>query len=550
MTPLAGIGLKPQHAAALLAGEADVDFLEVHAENYMVDGGPRMRLLQRMRERWPLSVHGVGLSLGGAAPPDERHLARLAALVRRFEPRWVSEHLAWSAHGGGCLPDLLPLAYDDAALVRVAAHVDRLQQALGRQVLIENPATYLEFDASTLAEGEFLAELVRRSGCGLLLDLNNAWVSAVNRGRDPWDLVQALPAAAVGEIHLAGFAADHDAAGAPLLIDHHGAPVADGVWALYARTLRRLGAVPTLIERDHDLPPLAQLAAEAAQARRLLAAAPAVPTGAASPAPVHQRPERDADTGAQARFVAALLDPAAPPPPGLRSWNGSDPARRFDVHRNNVAVALGAALADGFPVVQALVGEPFFGAMARAFAVRQLPPSPVLGDWGDAFADWIVTFAPAASLPWLAGVARLERARVRAAVAADAAALTPQAVAARLADPQALPGACLQLHPSFSALCFEHAVATIWAAHQQPELPETIPTDGAEGALVLRDADDAVLTLVVAPATARLCAALADGRPLAAAVDAAGPGLDLGAALALLLRHGAIVGWSAWQEAA
>ncbi len=267
---LAGIGLKDHHALPLLEGAAAVDFLEVHAENLMVAGGPRLRRLERLRERLPLSIHGVGLSIGGESPLDEAHLAALDALLVRFEPRWFSEHLAWSSHAGTWLNDLLPVPYDEATLQRVCDHVDRVQTRLRRRMLLENPSTYVEFERSTMDEGRFLAEVVRRTGCGLLLDVNNAYVSGTNHGRDPWAVIEALPAEAIGEIHLAGFAEDRDAAGDRLLIDHHGAPVDTAVWALYERTLARLGAVPTLIERDNDVPPLPVLAAEAARARAAL----------------------------------------------------------------------------------------------------------------------------------------------------------------------------------------------------------------------------------------------------------------------------------------
>jgi len=270
MSALAGIGLKDDHALPLLDGAAAVDFLEVHAENYLVAGGPRLRRLERLRERLPLSVHGVGLSIGGAAPLDEAHLDALDALLRRFEPRWFSEHLAWSSHGGAFLNDLLPVPYDDATLSRVCEHVDRVQTRLRRRMLLENPSTYVEFEASTMDEGTFIAEVVRRTGCGVLLDVNNAYVSGVNHGRDPWALVEALPAHAIGEIHLAGFAEDCDAAGERLLIDHHGTPVDAAVWGLYERVLARLGPRPTLIERDNDVPALALLAAEADRARAFL----------------------------------------------------------------------------------------------------------------------------------------------------------------------------------------------------------------------------------------------------------------------------------------
>jgi uncharacterized protein len=277
---LAGIGCKSQHVAGLLADEAEVDFLEVHAENFMGAGGPALRQLERLRARWPLSVHGVGLSIGADGSLAAAHLERLAALVERFEPRWVSEHLAWSSHGGVYLSDLLPLPYDAATLHRVCDHVDQVQRRLKRQVLIENPSTYVEFLRSTMDEAQFLCELVRRSGCGLLLDVNNAYVSGVNQGRDPWSLIEALPADAVGEIHLAGFAEDRDGAGDRLLIDHHGAPVDDAVWRLYRRTVERLGPRPTLIERDNDIPALDVLASEATRAREVLRTVAAEPQAA------------------------------------------------------------------------------------------------------------------------------------------------------------------------------------------------------------------------------------------------------------------------------
>ena len=268
-----GIGFKPQHARQVLAEGARLDFLEIHAENYMVAGGPCLRQLAAIRERHALSIHGVGLSIGGAGPLDPAHLDRLERLLQRFEPRWFSEHLAWSSHGGRFYNDLLPVAYDSASLARVCDHIDQVQERLGRRLLLENPSTYVEFAASTLDEGAFLAEVVARTGCGLLLDINNAYVSAVNHGRDAWDLVAALPHAAIGEIHLAGFAEDRDAAGNRLLIDTHGSPVDVAVWELYQRALAHFGPRPTLIERDQAIPALEDLVAEAARARSALAEA-------------------------------------------------------------------------------------------------------------------------------------------------------------------------------------------------------------------------------------------------------------------------------------
>ena len=266
----AGIGLKPEHFRAILDTAPDIGFFEIHAENYMVDGGPFHHYLTRIRERYPLSIHGVGLSIGGAGPLDEAHLDRLAALLERYQPESFSEHLAWSSHGDVFLNDLLPVAYDAATLERVCAHIGRVQDRLKRRMLLENPATYVEFAASTMTETEFIGEVVSRSGCGLLLDVNNVHVSCTNHGRDARDYLGALPLDAVAQIHLAGFAEDTDAAGAPLLIDSHGTPVDEAVWSLYAQAIASTGAVPTLLERDHDVPTLATLLAEAQRAEDLM----------------------------------------------------------------------------------------------------------------------------------------------------------------------------------------------------------------------------------------------------------------------------------------
>jgi len=270
LPPRAGVGLKSQHYQAVLAARPDVGFFEVHAENYMVDGGPFHHYLGRIREACAISLHGVGLSIGGEEPLDSDHLVRLARLIDRYEPATFSEHLAWSSHGAVYFNDLLPLAFDRAALARVCEHVEQTQEHLGRRLLLENPSTYVAFSASTMTEAQFLREVVARTGCGLLLDVNNAYVSCVNRGADPLVFIDALPLDAVGEIHLAGFARDSDAAGAPLLIDQHGSAVDDAVWSLYAQVVDRLGPTPTLIEWDNDVPELDVLLEEALRAQRVM----------------------------------------------------------------------------------------------------------------------------------------------------------------------------------------------------------------------------------------------------------------------------------------
>lgn len=270
LPPRCGLGLKPEHFRSILETRPELGFFEIHAENYMVEGGPLHHYLAQIRSHYPLSLHGVGLSIGGEGELDVAHLDRLAALIDRYAPESFSEHLAWSSHGGVFLDDLLPLPYDRDSLNRVCAHVDQVQTRLGRRMLLENPATYVEFAASTFSEAEFIGEVVARTGCGLLLDVSNAYLSCVNHGRDPWAFIEALPLAATEQIHLAGFAHDTDAAGDPLLIDTHGAPVAQAVWALYRRVLGRVGPMPTLIERDNDIPPLPVLLAEARCAEGML----------------------------------------------------------------------------------------------------------------------------------------------------------------------------------------------------------------------------------------------------------------------------------------
>lgn len=265
MPAQAGIGLRSQHEALVLSDPPDVAWFEAHSENYFAEGGARIRCLERIRSRYPLSLHGVGLSLGSSDPLDGTHLASLRNLVRRFEPQLVSEHLSWSSAGGRHSNDLLPLPYTDEALRHASARIAAVQDYLGRQILIENVTSYLEFKCSALTEWDFLAGVARESGCGILLDVNNIYVSARNHGFDAHSYLDAIPRAAVQEFHLAGhtrIVLD----GREMLIDTHGAQVSEGVWELYRRALRRFGPVPTLIEWDTDIPPLPVLVAEAAKA--------------------------------------------------------------------------------------------------------------------------------------------------------------------------------------------------------------------------------------------------------------------------------------------
>ncbi|NND20476.1 MAG: DUF692 domain-containing protein [Silicimonas sp.] len=269
-----GVGYKPQHFAAISDNARPVAWLEIHAENYMGDGGRPLAQLRHLSERFPLSVHGVGLSIGGEGRLDRDHLERLRSLCAWLKPASFSEHLAWSTHETAFLNDLLPLPYTDETLTRVADHIEEVQETVGRRMLLENPSSYLAFAESTLAETDFLREVAKRTGCGLLLDVNNVFVSATNLGTDPISYINDFPLELVGEIHLGGHDEDEDDHGAPLLIDSHGREIADPVWSLYEYTIERCGPRPTLIEWDNNVPDWSELRAEAVRAAEVLLRVP------------------------------------------------------------------------------------------------------------------------------------------------------------------------------------------------------------------------------------------------------------------------------------
>lgn len=264
----AGIGLRAQHHREILERRPAIGWLEAHSENYFAQGGPQRQALERIREHYALSLHGVGLSIGSTDPLDRAHLRELSRLIRDFEPLLVSEHLSWSSAGGRFLNDLLPLPYTEEALQHVVERVGEVQETLGRRILIENVSSYLQFSSSTLREWEFMAALTRQSGCGVLLDVNNIYVSGMNHGFDPLAYLNAIPRESVQEIHLAGHTVNRVGA-REILIDTHGSQVSEAVWALYGHAVRRFGQVPTLIEWDTDIPALNVLMTEAAKADRI-----------------------------------------------------------------------------------------------------------------------------------------------------------------------------------------------------------------------------------------------------------------------------------------
>lgn len=286
----AGVGLKAEHVGDILESRADIGFFEVHAENYMGAGGMPHAQLRAIREHYPLSVHGVGMSIGSPGRIDPEHLARFKRVIEIYKPGMVSEHLAWSTHDDVFYNDLLPVPYTDETLANVVEHVSQVQDALGRQILIENPSTYVTFAESDWSEFEFMAEIARRSGCGLLFDVNNVHVSATNHGYSPRAYIDAYPLHLVQEIHLAGHASDVDDEQAPLLIDAHDRPVSNDVWDLYRYTLERTGPLPSLVEWDNEVPDWPVLAAEAAIADRIMGTKLPAPEGYPAPAGVEKGP--------------------------------------------------------------------------------------------------------------------------------------------------------------------------------------------------------------------------------------------------------------------
>ena len=285
---LAGVGLKPCHCRTILESGPDIGFFEVHAENYMGAGGPPHRYLTEIRNRYPLSLHGVGLSIGGHQPLDRDHLRRLKDLIERYQPGLFSEHLAWSTHERTFFDDLLPLPYTPETLARVVQHIDDVQETLGRQMLLENPSTYLAFAESTYSEIDFIREALRRTGCGLLLDVNNVQVSSTNQQWDPVRYIDEYPLAHVQEIHLAGSSPDADERGRPLLIDTHDRPIDTNVWSLFEHAISKIGPTPTLIEWDAKVPSWPDLKAEADRADAIMLALGSQQRRCAGPT-VHQQ---------------------------------------------------------------------------------------------------------------------------------------------------------------------------------------------------------------------------------------------------------------------
>lgn len=527
----AGVGLRAAHYRDFLARRPRVGWLEVHTENYLQPSGWDSHVLCTLRHDYPISLHGVGLGLGSARGFSEAHLQRVRSVVERVEPALVSEHLCWGAVAQQQLNDLLPLVLNGAALDLLCARVGRVQDVLKRSILLENVSTYLRFADDAMSEAQFLVELARRSGCGLLLDINNLYVNQCNHGEDALLAMQSIAPGCVGELHLGGHLLTPQA-----VIDHHGAAVADPVWALYAAALLRFGAVPTLVEWDTHLPPLDILLGEADKAQAMLARhAPQAPWQGAAAPPAATAAPAEALVQQQQAFATALFDPVAV----LPSFAGAAVSERFSLYRGNVSATWRRTLGQAYPVVLALVGEDFFAGLARAYGREMPSDSADLNQFGARFADFLAAFPPVAAFPYLPDMARLEWALHLAHYAADAQALAPESLAAL--HPDQLEVRRFTLHPACALLASNWQVAALWQAHQEGEGQGMFPQDMqvASWALICRPRWKAQVQVVDAAAHGALLA-LQQGQTFGAALDLAfeqDPAFDLAAHLRHWLAH-------------
>ena len=537
-----GVGLRAPHYRQFIEQRPAVPWLEVHTENYLDQAGWDWHVLQQLRRDYPISLHGVGLGLGSARGFSEQHLERVRSLVRRAEPALVSEHLCWGAVADRQLNDLLPLSLDEEALRLMCERVQRVQEALQRQLLLENVSTYVRFHQDSMSEAEFMAELAARTGCGLLLDINNLYVNQCNHGEDALAAIAAIRPGTVGEMHLAGHLVTPQA-----VIDHHGDMVADPVWQLYQAALERFGPLPTLIEWDTDIPPLAVLLGEADKARAMAercTAAACAPRWQVAAAERDEAGQGDAAQLAsrQQAFAGALFN-AGETPQALAQFKGEQLEHRFALYRGNLTATWQKSLAAAYPVIEMLVGEEFFGGLAQFYGRAHPSDSGDLNRFGAHFAGFLAVFPHVADYPYLPDMARLEWTLHRAHYAAGMEGITAEQLSA--VPPEQLEEAVLRLHPACSALAFEWNVVPLWQAHQPDsgiEFPEQMQQ--ASYALVLRPQWKTQVLPLTAADHATL-SALARGETFGAALDAAfeiDEAFDVGGRLQQWLALGLIVG--------
>lgn len=497
-----GVGLRAPHYRAFLEERPKVDWLEIHSENYFNPGGWDAHVLQQLRRDYPISMHGVGLGVGSARGFSERHVERVRNLIERIEPVLISEHLCWGAVEGRHLNDLLPLPLTRQALNLVCRRVDQLHDVLSRRILLENVSTYLRFRDDEMSETEFLAEVAARTGCGILLDINNLFVNQCNHQEDALEALQSIAPHTVGEMHLAGHLVTADA-----VIDHHGDRVAQPVWDLYEFALQRFGPISSLIEWDTDIPALQVLLDEAQHAREIALRV------------CHVAQHEQLET-TQLIFAQALNDiqsePQALP---LFKGNAQLAEQRFALYRGNLVGTWDKSLSAAYPVLKELVGEEFFHGLARAYGKAYPSDAGDLNLFGAHFASFLEGFEHVAAYPYFPDTARLEWALHRAHYAADGRQAGPADFA--MMSPGQLDEVRLTLAPACSLIHSEWAVVELWRAHQ-PGMESTFPSDVARPnfGLVVRPQWNTDI-VEVTPASFAMLSALNQGNVLGNALDAA-----------------------------
>ncbi len=509
-----GVGLRAPHYRQFLEQRPQVDWLEVHTENYLGQGGWDLYVLEQLRQDYPISLHGVGLGIGSANGFSEQHLQCIQQLARRIDPVLVSEHLSWGAVQDRHLNDLLPLPLTQEALNLVCQRVNRLQEVLGRQILLENVSTYLRYHDDVMSEAEFLAAVAARTGCGVLLDINNLYVNQCNHQEDALAALAAIGPAVV-EMHLAGHLVTPGA-----VIDHHGDHVADPVWVLYEAALRRFGMVSTLIEWDTDIPSLEVLLSEVQKARefatRLQDAAIPIPasvqTAAQTPVPILAQ--------SQQRFSRALFDYQVESDV-LTQFKGASDIRgsRLALYRGNLSATWDKTLAAAYPVLRMLVGEEFFAGLARAYGHAYPSEHGDLNRFGASFSLFLNAFPPVADYPYFPDMAKLEWALHLAHYAADRPALSAESLIALAADHAE--NACFSFHPACSLFSSEWAVIPLWHSHQEQVVlpfPENMEVDSI--GLISRPRWK-VNVLSLEPSAYAALSVLQQGHTLGMALDAA-----------------------------
>jgi len=531
----AGVGLRAPHYREFLERRPRAAWLEVHTENYLDQAGGDFYVLQELRRDYAISLHGVGLGLGSARGFSEQHLQRVQSLVQRIEPMLVSEHLCWGAVFDRHLNDLLPLALNNAALDLLSERVGRLQDALGRRVLLENVSTYVRFADDAMSEAEFLAALARRTGCGLLLDVNNLYVNQCNHEEDALAAIGAIEVGTVGEIHLAGHLVTPGA-----VIDHHGDRVAEPVWRLYEAALQRFGAVPTLIEWDTDIPELDVLLAEAGKAAGIAARypapapAPALERGAPGAVPAHGDSTHDALAAAQQAFCSAMFAPSEEESV-LARLNHPE---RFGLYRGNLTATWGKAMSVAYPVIAQLVGDEFFAALVREYGRAHPSDHGDLNRFGAHFESFLRGFPHVQDLPYLPDMARLEWQLHRTHYAQETAPVAAEDIAA--IPPEMIESCTFEWPPTAQLFSSGWSVVPLWLAHQPGagnEFPQQV--DAPSRALISRPQWTAQPT-PLSPASFAALQALAEGQSFGAALDAAfelDENFNVGANLQQWLQH-------------